>query len=154
MTRTKPELTEEFQQWVLGNIPLLNAMQLSFDSFDENGLVLSCPLEPNINDKGTGFGGSIGALATICGWTYTMLHAKAVLTEPEAMIVEQNMNFKAPVTGSFTATCRSTVPDDFYQRLESGRNGKLNLSISIQSEGIETAVYKGFYIARDSNSTA
>ncbi|MRI34997.1 hypothetical protein EOPP23_18640 [Endozoicomonas sp. OPT23] len=148
MIERKPELTEAFQQWVLSNIPMLNYMQLSFDSFNEQGLVMSCPLEPNINDKGTGFGGSIGTLATICGWTYTTIHAKAAIANPEAMIVEQSMSFKAPVTGSFKAICSSKIPDDFYQRLQEGRSGKLNLEIFIQSEGVEAATYKGFYIAR------
>ncbi len=151
MTIKIPELNREFQQWILANIPLLRAMKLNFDSFSEHGLVMSCPLEPNINDKGTGFGGSIGTLATICGWTYTMIHARAAIDEPEAMIVEQSTSFKAPVTGSFQAVCSSPVPDDFYARLQEGRSGKLNLNISIRSEGIEAASYKGFYIARAKN---
>ncbi len=123
-------------------------MQLQFDDFDRGILTMSCPLEPNINDKGTGFGGSIGALATICGWTYTMIHAKTVLDEPEAMIVDQTMKFHAPVTGHFTATCTATIPDDFQERLQEGRNGKLDVEIEIHSNGVLTATYQGFYIAR------
>ena len=109
---------------------------------------MSCPLEPNINDKGTGFGGSIGALATICGWTFTMIHAKTILEDPEAMIVDQSMKFHEPVTGVFTASCSSCIPDDFHQRLQEGRSGKLPLDIEIHSNGNLVATYQGFYIAR------
>ncbi|WP_330217637.1 YiiD C-terminal domain-containing protein [Endozoicomonas numazuensis] len=148
MTIKTPTLTPDFQQWILSNIPLLQTMQLQFDGFDNGVLTMSCPLEPNINDKGTGFGGSIGALATICGWTYTMIHAKTALEDPEAMIVDQSMKFHAPVTGTFTASCSSAIPDDFHQRLQEGRNGKLHLEIAIHSNGEQVATYQGFYIAR------
>lgn len=123
-------------------------MQVQFDHFEAGKLIMSCPLAPNINDKGTGFAGSIASLANICGWTFTMLHARTVIAEPEAMIVEQTMQYKAPVTGDFTATCEAEVSEDFYQRLKDGRSGKMNLTIKIESEGTVAAINQAFYLAR------
>ncbi|HQV41335.1 MAG TPA: YiiD C-terminal domain-containing protein, partial [Moraxellaceae bacterium] len=54
-------------------VPLTAAMQLALQSFDDSTLVFRVPLLPNINDKGTGFAGSITSLGCITGWSLLTL---------------------------------------------------------------------------------
>jgi thioesterase domain-containing protein len=55
------------------DIPLLNAMQLSFVSFEDLTLTMEAPLAPNINNKGTAFGGSIASICLFGGWAVSTL---------------------------------------------------------------------------------
>ncbi|MGI9276729.1 MAG: YiiD C-terminal domain-containing protein [Endozoicomonas sp.] len=149
----EPYFSKDFQDWILDSIPLLRAMELKFDHYTPGELIMSCPLAPNINDKGTGFGGSIGTLATICGWTFTMIEARATEPEAEALVAEHHMKFLTPATGDLIAVCKATVPDSFQQKLASKRVAKLELSIDIQSGGKIVATFNGIYVARRSSAS-
>lgn len=144
----KPELTQAFKDWVLGQIPLLRAMELSLDNFSNGQLTLSCPLPPNINDKGTAFGGSIATIATICGWAFTMLHARTQCDRPDAVIAEQHMKYLKPGTAGLQAVCHSTVPETFYERLPQGRSARLELEVEVFSNSRLIATFSGLYVAR------
>ncbi|WP_353620164.1 YiiD C-terminal domain-containing protein [Thalassotalea sp. G20_0] len=135
------------------NIALLNNMEVSFDQFREGELVISCPLVPNINDKGTAFGGSIAALATIYGWLFTTLHARTRVKDCAAVIADSQLTYHAPGKGRISAHCSATVPAKFFDRLNECRNAKLELTVELFSTGkedkssINIATYKGIYVA-------
>ncbi|WP_299728885.1 YiiD C-terminal domain-containing protein [uncultured Endozoicomonas sp.] len=139
--------TPELTRWIKDNIPLLNNMDVSFDQFQDGELTISCPLEPNINDKGTAFGGSIAALATICGWLYTTLYARTIVKECAAVIADSQMTYHAPGTDRIIAKCQAQVPETFYERLGEQRKAKLELTITLLSDEIHIATYKGLYVA-------
>ncbi|AMO56814.1 YiiD C-terminal domain-containing protein [Endozoicomonas montiporae] len=143
-----PQLTQAFADWVLEEIPLLRAMELTLDEFKDNRLTLSCPLAPNINDKGTAFGGSIATIATLCGWAFTMLHAKTLCDEPDAVIAEQSMQYLKPGHSALKAVCSSTVPDTFYSRLQEQRSARLELEVEVFSDSQLIATFSGLYVAR------
>lgn len=145
--------TLELTTWIKDNIPLLNNMEVSFDQFQEGELVISCPLEPNINDKGTAFGGSIAALATICGWLYTTLYARTRVEDCAAVIADSQMTYHAPGTGRISARCKSIVPEKFFNRLNERKNAKLALTVELfsqveeQESPAKIATYNGIYVA-------
>lgn len=139
-----PELTD----WIRNNIPLLQNMQVRFDRFENGLLEISCPLEPNINDKGTAFGGSMAALATVCGWLYTTLHARTISSGCEAVIANSRMTYHAPAHGAFSTQCQAAVPETFFDRLRQNRRAKLELNIDLLSDNNEkVASYSGLYVA-------
>ncbi|USE39431.1 YiiD C-terminal domain-containing protein [Endozoicomonas sp. SCSIO W0465] len=145
--------TPELITWIKDNIPLLNNMAVSFDQFKDGELVISCPLTPNINDKGTAFGGSIAALATICGWLFTTLHARTRIEDCAAVIADSRLTYHVPGKGHISAHCNATVPDSFFDRLNERRNVKLELTVELYSTDkaekspINIATYKGIYVA-------
>ena len=59
---------ERLQGFLDEHIPLTRAIQLRVASLDDSGLRLEAPLAPNVNDKGTAFGGSLASLLTLAGW--------------------------------------------------------------------------------------
>ena len=156
-----PQLTQDFKDWVMAEIPLLTAMELTLDEFRDGQLSLSCPLAPNINDKGTAFGGSIATIATLCGWAFTMLHARTLLfseqspgqssercPKPDVVIAEQTMKYLKPGRSGLHAVCRSPVPEAFYRRLQENRNARLKLDVEVISDGQLIATFSGLYVAR------
>ena len=145
--------TPELTQWIKESIPLLSSMEVNFDYFQNGELIISCPLEPNINDKGTAFGGSIAALATICGWLYTTLHARTVVENCAAVIADSHLTYHAPGKGKISAQCQATVPNEFFDRLSNHRKAKLELAVELFSkedqnhQSTHIASYKGIYVA-------
>ena len=49
-------------------IPQVLAMQVQLAGERDGRLCLRAPLGPNVNDKGTAFGGSLVSLMTLAGW--------------------------------------------------------------------------------------
>ncbi|MFK0569779.1 YiiD C-terminal domain-containing protein [Endozoicomonas sp.] len=150
--------TPELTHWIKSSIPLLQNMEVTFDQFENGKLIISCPLEPNINDKGTAFGGSMAALATLCGWLYTTLYARTRVTYCEAVIADSQMTYHAPASGPISAHCQAVIPEKFITRLDERRNAKLELTVELYScsEGSESekpapqkkvATYTGIYVA-------
>ncbi|GAA4648551.1 YiiD C-terminal domain-containing protein [Kistimonas scapharcae] len=131
----------------LNKIPMLRAMEVDYRLYDGKQLQIACPLSPNINDKGTFFGGSISALATICGWTMTSLKALEAGVNCDAVIAEQNLQFLTPARSELTATCECTIPETFTSRLQAGRRARLDLTVSLHSDGQCVANFNGRYVA-------
>ena len=52
----------------LALIPLVREMQIEVLGEAEGRLRLRAPLAPNVNDKGSAFGGSLASLMTLAGW--------------------------------------------------------------------------------------
>lgn len=131
----------------LGKIPMLNAMEVDYRFYDGNELLLACPLLPNINDKGTVFGGSISALATICGWTITSLEALKAGVNCDVVITKQTLQFLKPANSELIASCECTAPYSFGSQLQAGRKARLELKVSLSSNGVNVAIFTGRYAA-------
>lgn len=131
----------------LSKIPLLIAMQIDYRFYDGNELLLACPLLPNINDKGTIFGGSISALATICGWTMTSLEALKAGINCDVVIAEQTLQFLKPANSELLASCKCTAPENFCRQLQAGRRMRLDLNVSLSSDKESIAMFTGRYVA-------
>jgi len=85
-------------------IPLSAAMQVSVQSATAESVVLSAPLEPNINHKSTVFGGSASALGILAAWSLLHLRLVDAGCACEIVIQSNRMDYDRPITGAFTAT--------------------------------------------------
>ena len=63
-----PSPLPELEHFIRDGIPLARAMDLHIAEFDDERLVMTAPLAPNINDKGCAFGGSLASLMTVACW--------------------------------------------------------------------------------------
>ena len=127
---------EQFLQWVREQIPLTQAMQIEALAFDGQTLRLSAPLAPNVNDKGTGFGGSIVTLATLAGWALTTLVLKDHQINAEVVIAKSEIHYYKPITSRFTAqvSCELSVVEAMLARIDERGRGKLPLEIFVFDE--------------------
>ncbi|MFN3586901.1 MAG: YiiD C-terminal domain-containing protein [Moraxellaceae bacterium] len=120
---------------IAGQIPLTAAMQLQLRAFDGERLRLGVPLAPNINDKGTGFAGSISALANIAGWCLLTLWGEAELGHCQVAIAEASLRYRKPVVSDFEAEVGLPAAPDmttFRQRLAEKGRARLTLVVDIR----------------------
>lgn len=96
---------KEFENFLHMNIPLTEIMGLTVEKFTTSKVVLKAKLEPNINDKGTAFGGSISSLLTICGWAMAFINIKELDPSCQVVIHKSSISYHAPIVKDFTAEC-------------------------------------------------
>ncbi|MFC3283379.1 YiiD C-terminal domain-containing protein [Litchfieldella rifensis] len=100
-----------FQAWLEEAIPLLPHLGLEGMAWQDDMLVWELRLAPNLNDKGTGFGGSLTAQSTLIGWSWTTLWLRAQGRQQDVVVTEASQRFLAPVRGDYRLECR---PQDKY----------------------------------------
>jgi len=136
-------------------IPLTTHLDFRFTVFDGERLILTAPLAPNHNDKGTFFAGSQAALLTLAGWACTTLMADTAVGEGGASVdvvaVESSLRYRAPLHGDIEIQARADDGESgrFHQRLK--RRGKASLSVSAYAtaaDGLLVCEYQGVYLAR------
>lgn len=132
------------------SIPLTRAMAISACDYDGKSLQLSAPLAANVNDKGTGFAGSLTALATLAGWSLTTLYARGLGEDVNVVAAESHVRYIKPVTTDFSASV--DLPDillcqRFQERLQSRGKASLPLIVRI-FQGAELALQlESVYVA-------
>ncbi|NRP16120.1 YiiD C-terminal domain-containing protein [Marinobacterium sp. xm-a-152] len=128
---------QAFLSWLHQAIPLTAAMQIDEIDYTGNQLQLSAPLEPNLNDKGTGFAGSIASIATLSGWCLLTLWLRERGIDADVMIAKSEQRYLAPVTDRLKAV--ATLPDDavveqFWQRFQEKLRARLPISVAVGNE--------------------
>lgn len=141
---------EEFEKFLHKKIPITREMEVRVEEFSPLKVRLSAKLEPNINDKGTAFGGSISSLMTLCGWSMAFILMSE--TDPQAQIVIQKSSIKyvSPIKGDFTAECGpvdETSAAEFLDMYRERKRGRIILKVRCSSGGELAAVYEGYYVA-------
>lgn len=153
---TPGERGAELERRILGSIALARAMQLRVESFDGERLVLVAPLEPNLNDKGTGFAGSLATLATLSGWSLATLLAEQALAGAvapgegfcDAAVFHSEADFLRPARAELRAT--AWLPDvalreQLPARLLAGRRAKLAIAAVVGPEDDPVLRFRGDY---------
>jgi thioesterase domain-containing protein len=147
------ELTTDpvaFLHWLHDSIPLTAAMQIDQLRFDGERLELAAPLAPNINDKGTGFGGSIAALATLAGWCLTTLYLRRQGLDCDVVIAQSSMSYQAPVTAGFSARVQlpqAPACEHLLARIAERGRGRLDLCVDVVCDEQVVFSLQGRYVA-------
>lgn len=92
------------EKYLHKQIPLSAAMKVSVQPATIESVILSAPLEPNINHKSTVFGGSASALAILTAWSVLHLRLVDEGIPCEIVIQSNQMEDERPISGAFTAT--------------------------------------------------
>lgn len=126
---------DAFETECRADIPLLDAMQLSFTRYEGLSLWMEAPLAPNINNKGTAFGGSIASICLFGGWAVATLgFIDAGIHNTEIVVYTSNMTFERPARGLLRV--RAFVkPADFdacVARLRSGDAQRIRFDVHVE----------------------
>lgn len=133
------------------DIPLLNAMHLSFVSFEDLTLTMEAPLAPNINNKGTAFGGSIASICLFGGWAVaTLAFVDNDIHNTEIVVYKNEMTFERPARGHLLVNA-FIKPDDFaacLARLKAKDTGRIRLDIHVElfHDDERCATMSGLYV--------
>ena len=109
-------------------------MQLSFVRFDDLTLAMEAPLAPNINNKGTAFGGSIASICLFGGWAVsTLAFINNDIHNTEIVVFKNEMTFERPARGLLRVIAW-IEPDEFeacLARLKAGDRSRIRLNIHV-----------------------
>ena len=140
----------ELQTYLHAHIPLSAAMQVEVRAASPDGVELAAPLAPNVNHRGTAFGGSIATLATLAGWSLLRVRLGGLAPLPHLVIQRNMMKFLRPIPGAFSA--RVNFPPDtdwpvFLATLAKRGKAKLRLQVEVISEDAVAAQLDGVFVA-------
>ncbi|RZV14630.1 thioesterase [Aliarcobacter butzleri] len=133
-------------------IPLTKFMDLKITKYDEKELITMAPLNKNINDKGTAFGGSLATLTIISGWSICWLISKELEINSENIVVIKNEHsYRKPVTKELICHTKRPTKDEI-ENLKNKLLLKKSASIKISSQIIEDdevcVDFTGYYVIK------
>lgn len=133
----------------LREIPMTRHLGLRVDGYTGSELRLSAPLEPNVNDKGTAFAGSLNALMTLAGWGLVHLRLEEAGEKCDIVIHKGELEFSAPIRTPFQAVATLQEGDwaDCMQRLQSRGRGRILVETRVEAAGATAARMAGRYVA-------
>lgn len=131
------------------------ALGIEIAEWSGDQAVLTAPLGPSLNDKGTAFAGSIDSILDLAGWSAIMLSLRDAGIEADVMIVKSETEYTAAVRGDMAAMAK-IAPEEMERLLrelaETGRS-RLSLQCQLTSANRECALMTAQYaiIKRESN---
>ncbi|MDN5068304.1 thioesterase domain-containing protein [Aliarcobacter butzleri] len=133
-------------------IPLTKFMDLKITKYDEKELITMAPLNKNINDKCTAFGGSLATLTIISGWSICWLISKELEINSENIVVIKNEHsYRKPVTKELICHTKRPTKDEI-KNLKNKLLLKKSASIKISSQIIEDGEicvdFTGYYVIK------
>ena len=150
MTFTQAD-AQMLEQEILAAIPLTRAMGLRMDRYDGASLTLAAPLEPNVNDKGCAFGGSLASVLTLAGWGLVMLRLRAAGEDCDVYVQDSQVRYTAPVWSDFTATATLAPAeswDGFFGALKSRGKARLRIHAGVtDASGTEATGLEARFVA-------
>lgn len=142
------DLKNELQDKLHGEILPTKTLDFRVYAIDAEVLSLSAPLDLNINDKGTAFGGSIASLCTITGWSMCWLIARQLDLECDMVVYESNMSYSRPITKDFIAEVSFPNEDQIQiikAKMSEKNKAALELEVVINENEKECVKYTGKY---------
>ena len=92
-------MLNKLQNKLYNEIPLTKLMEIKIQDYNEQELITTAPLNPNINDKGTAFGGSLATMTIISAWSLCWLITEELgLQSNNIVVIKNEHSYKKPVT--------------------------------------------------------
>jgi thioesterase domain-containing protein len=117
---------------------------------EAESVVLSAPLDANLNHQWTAFGGSIAALAVLASWCLTQIRLEAIGIRARLVIRSSSMDFVRPALDEFVATATPAPDaewDRFLEMLRRKGRGRIALGAEVTSQDDLVATHEGLYVA-------
>lgn len=141
---------QALREYLHRQIPLSAAMQVEVRSAKAQSVVLSAPLEPNINHKSAVFGGSASAQAILAAWSLVHLRLLEDGLPSEVVIQSNLMDYGRPMQGTFTAS--SMLADEaawpvFVKTLARKRRARIEVRSVLTCDEGEAGNLTGRFVA-------
>lgn len=131
-------------------IPISRAMGIVVESIGQGKVLLSAPLEPNLNHKSTAFGGSLSAIAVLSGWALLHLRLEEAGLDAEPVIRRNETSYGAAAHGRFRAA--ATLADEeqwalFERTIKRGRMARIDVRAIVTTDAGQCAEFSGEFVA-------
>lgn len=140
----------EFEEFLHKKIPITKSMGFSVIEFTPSRVKISAKLEPNINHKGTAFGGSINCLMVVCGWAMVFINTKEIDPNAHIVIKKSSINYLLPIKEDFIAECNLSDEESkrkFFEMYTRHKKGRLDIKVSCYNQDSLLAEFQGQYVA-------
>ena len=133
---------------LLASIVPAHALGIVLSGWNGHCIELTAPLDPNLNDKGTAFAGSIDSMLDLAGWGALTLALQDAGIEADVMLVKSQTEYRAAVRSEMTASAGVFRDDIARISMELMTNGKsiIGLRCSLSAGGIECAAMEAQYV--------
>lgn len=121
---------EVFLDWLGEAIPMVRSMGIQQMQRDGDQLIWQLALTPNLNDKGTGFGGGLTAQTTLLGWCWTTLWLRRRGILRDVVVATATQRFRAPVTADYRMICmpaEASASGRLSEQLDQTGRGRISL---------------------------
>jgi thioesterase domain-containing protein len=145
-------MIQELQNKLYNEIPLTKMMELQIKDYNINELITTAPLEPNINDKGTAFGGSLSTLSIISAWSLCWLISKELgFDSSNIVIIKNETSFRKPVTNDIICYTKKPSLQEIKilkQKLENKKSASIKIESQIIENGEICVDFVGYYVIK------
>ena len=140
----------ELERYIHGHIPLSRTMGVAVLAAGDDGVILQAAFEPNINHRGTVFGGSASALAILASWALLHVRLESEGLADRLVIQRNSMEYRRPILGSFSARS-SLVHRESWSRftgaLESRGKARVSVAAVLEYAGEVAGEFTGEFVA-------
>jgi thioesterase domain-containing protein len=139
---------EKIEELLHRKIPITRAMGVRVEDYDGHRLVLTAPLDANVNHLGTAFGGSLNALALLSG--YGLLWLELQDSECHIVIRSSSISYDRPVTGEIRAICvrpENEALAQFKRTFDERGKARISLTATIEEQGTTAVRFQGIFVA-------
>jgi thioesterase domain-containing protein len=139
---------ESLRVYLAARIPPARALGIGVEAVDP--VTIAAPLEANLNDKGTGFAGSLYSVAALAGWALLMRWCAAESLDAEVVLQGSTARFLAPARTDFRAIAHE-LPGAERDRLRrmmarSGRGrGRAEVAVDVRCQEALVMSFSGTY---------
>ena len=149
--RTARAPAHDVNAYLARHVPITRAMGIRLRSFGADGVTMTAPLKPNINDKGIAFGGTLASILALSGWAFADISLRAAGEVADVLIAVATIEYLAPVAGRIVARCPPPPREEIEAFLGAYRlrgRARLKLEAFVETRAGRAALFRGTYLAR------
>ncbi len=143
-------MLKTFQQQLYKDIPLTRDMSMKIVDFNNDQLIVQAPLTPNINDKGSVFGGSSSALMIISAWSLIKLTCNRNAIEADIVIHKNKTHWNKAMHQDLTIIAAFSEVYDFSyikEKINKGKHHRIDCEIKlVNAENVVFSTMKAKYV--------
>jgi thioesterase domain-containing protein len=144
------ETIRAIQDYLHEHIPLSHAMGVTVLKADQSGVIVSAPLEPNINHRETVFGGSASSIAILAAWSVVHFGLQREGLSCRVVIQKNTMSYDKPMAGAFTARCdapEGTTWQRFLATVRRKKMARIAVASILEYHGEIAGKMEGIFVA-------
>lgn len=146
-----PDDSLEWLQAHLDGIPQVRAMQVRVVADDDGArLRLRAPLAPNVNDKGSAFGGSLVSLMTLAGWGLATRQLARAGLQADVYVADSTVRYLAPLYAALEAEAwlEEGAWEDFAATFRQRGRARCRIAARVAlADGGDATVFSGRFVA-------
>ena len=145
-------MVQILQNKLHSEIPLTKLMEIKIQDYNEQELITTAPLNPNINDKGTAFGGSLSTITIISAWSLCWLISKELgFDSKNIVIIKNETSYRKPVTKDIICHTKKPLQKEIEilkQKLETKKSASIKIESNIIENGEICVEFEGYYVIK------